>query len=809
MIDYKNATPTIKQYIALKAQYQECLLFYRLGDFYELFFDDAIEASKVLNIVLTKKGTSVPMCGVPFHSSESYLSKLVKLGYKVAICEQLETAEEAKRRGYKELVKRDVVRIITPGTVLEDSLLEANENNYLACVVCVNSAYAIAWMELSTGLFYFHATNLDNLESDLMRINPKELLISDQLALTEDILKILKKHKFLLTRHSNSFFSVNKACSVLCDVYEIKTLKGLGNFLEEEISACGSLLEYVKITQKNNLPKLEYPKAYVRQNFMFIDGAALQNLELFCTQSGEKKGSLLSVIDYTITSSGSRLLRRYLSSPMICSHTINQRLDVVEIFVNNQELNKSIRKILHYVSDLERILTRVKLSKCSPRDIYNLQRTLCAANELSKLVEKIDNNLFKRFVHELSGYEDLLKLMTEALIENSVNNVKDGGFINPNYNSRLLELVYIENNSNELIKKLCDKYRKITGINTLKILHNNVIGYYVEVSPTYNIKDELFIHKQSLVSGIRYITNELKELEYKITMAHDEAVNLEIQIFSEICIQVVEKSHVISSIAYVIAELDLLSSFSELAIQNNYVRPIIDDSYEFNIRKGRHPVVEVNSHFIANDINLKREGRMCLITGPNMAGKSTFLRQNALIAILSHMGSFVPADYAHIGIIDKIFSRVGASDNIALGYSTFMVEMAETASIVNQATDKSLVILDEIGRGTGVYDGLSIAWAVTEHIHDINKSRAIFATHYHELSKLNCYLQNLQCFCMRVEEWEGKVIFFHEIVSGSTNRSYGIHIAKLAGFPKSILNRAEYLMQKLTKNKDLILEDVL
>ncbi|QXK92097.1 DNA mismatch repair protein MutS [Neoehrlichia mikurensis] len=809
MIDYQNVTPAIKQYIALKAQYQECLLFYRLGDFYELFFDDAIEASKVLNIVLTKKGSTIPMCGVPFHSSESYLNKLVKLGYKVAICEQLETAEEAKKRGYKELVKRDVVRIITPGTLLEDSLLEANESNYLACIAFVNNTYAIAWMELSTGLFYFHATNLNDLESDLMRINPKELLISDKLSYTGNILNILRKHKFLLTRHSDSFFSVNKAYSILCDVYKIKTLKGLGDFTEAEISVCGSLLEYVRITQKNNLPKLEYPKAYARQDFMFIDGAALQSLELFCTQSGEKKGSLISVIDYTITSSGSRLLRRYLSSPMICSYTINQKLDVVEIFVNDRDLSKHVRKILQYVSDLERILTRIKILKCSPKDLYCLKRTLDAANEMSELVKQIDNNLFKRFSHELHGYEDLLKLMTESLIENNVNNVKDGGFINPNYNSRLLELIYIESNSNELIKKLCNKYRQMTGINTLKILYNNVIGYYVEVSPTYSIKNEFFIHRQTLVSGIRYVTDELKELEYKITTAHDEAVDLEIKMFNEICVQVAEKSHIISSIAYVMAELDVLSSFAELAVQNNYVRPIIDDSYEFDIKKGRHPVIEMNGNFIANDVNLMREERMCLITGPNMAGKSTFLRQNALIAILSHMGSFVPAEYAHIGIIDKIFSRVGASDNISLGYSTFMVEMIETASIVNQATDKSLVILDEIGRGTGVYDGLSIAWAVIEHIHNINNSRAIVATHYHELSQLSYYLKSLKCFCMKIEEWEGKVVFLHEIVPGFTNRSYGIHIAKLAGFPASILNRAEHFMQKLTKDKELILEDIL
>ena len=793
----------MQQYIMLKNQYKEYLLFYRLGDFYELFFDDAVEASKILNIVLTKKG-HVPMCGVPFHSSESYLNKLVKLGYKIAICEQMETSEEARKRGYKALVKRDVVRIVTPGTILEDSLLEAKENNYLACIVNINNSYAISWLELSTGLFYYHTTDLNKLDSDLFRINPKEVLISDKLVELDSIYSTLKKYKFSITQYSNSFFDVSRAYNTLCNVYGISTLKGFGDLKNEEISVCGSLLEYVKATQKGNLPKLEFPKAYMQCDFMFIDAAALRNLELFCTQSGDLEGSLISAIDYTITASGGRLLKRCLSAPLACSDAINRRLDAVEFFVNNQVLHRDIRQILKGVADIERILTRIKVAKCSPKDLYALKLTLDKTCELLELLRKFDFSIVSDFCARLGKYDDLCKTLSDMLIQNSVSNVKDGGFINPDYDKQLSELIYIQNYSNNLIQELRDKYRSITNIQSLKILYNNILGYYVEVSSNYLINDKDFIHRQSLANSVRYTTNELKELESKIISARDAAVSLEIKIFGQLCTRIIEDAEKIAVTANAIAEIDMLTSFAELAVQYSYTKPIIDGSYEFNIRQGRHPVVERNGKFVANDINLSSTQRVHLITGPNMAGKSTFLRQNALIGILAHIGSFVPAEYAHIGVIDKIFSRVGASDNIASGYSTFMVEMIETAAIINQATDKSFVILDEIGRGTGTYDGLSIAWSVIEQIHNVNKSRAIFATHYHELSKLDEYLKHIKCFCMKVEEWNGKVVFLHEIIPGSTNKSYGIHVAKLAGFPQSVLDRAEDLMNKLKANEDLL-----
>lgn len=818
----------MEQYLNLKAQYKDHLLFYRLGDFYELFFDDAIKAAKLLNIVLTKRGNSngqeIPMCGVPAHSSESYLHKLIDLGFKVAICDQLETADEAKKRGYKSIVKRDVVRIVTPGTIIEDSLLEDKSNNYLASIVEQNDEYAISWLELSTGKFFHTLTSLKALDSDLLRISPRELLISEKFIEDEKIRSILKNYKISITQHAQSFFEYSKSHRTLCEFYKIRELGSIGNFSKVEIMACGALLEYVRVTQRGSIPRLEFPKTYKQQNFMLIDASARRNLELFSTQFGEKKGSLISVIDHTVTASGGRLLKQMLASPLACSKAINLRLSTAQFFVNNHDSRRKIREILSNIPDIERSLSRLILGRGSPKDMNLLKIGLGKTLELSEFLCKIESgengSLPQQYVIQtgiqpasragmtvksdeselstihksLGNHKDLFELLNSAIIDNNLSSVKEGGFIHSKYNSELSELSYILNNSNKLITKLRESYRDLTGIAALKILHNNILGYYVEVSANHKITSDIFIHRQSLANSMRYTTNELKELENKILTARDAAIGLEMKIFSELCSEVAKESEKIALAANALAKLDIRTAFAELAVQNNYVKPIIDDSKEFNICSGRHPVVEVNDKFIANSINL---AGIHLITGPNMAGKSTFLRQNALIAILAHMGSFVPAESAHIGVIDKIFSRVGATDNITAGYSTFMVEMIETATIVNQATDRSLVILDEIGRGTGVYDGLSIAQAVIEHIHNVNKCRAIFATHYHELTKVSKYLKNVKCFCVKIREWNGEVIFLHEVIEGIADESYGIHVAKLAGFPDSVLNRAREVFEEL------------
>ncbi|MCV3769461.1 MAG: DNA mismatch repair protein MutS [Wolbachia pipientis] len=787
-------TPVMEQYLNLKAQYNDYLLFYRLGDFYELFFDDAVKTAKLLNIVLTKRGNScgqdIPMCGVPVHNSESYLCKLVALGFKVAVCDQLETADEAKRRGYKSIVKRDVVRIITPGTVIEDSLLEDKSNNYLASIVEQNEEYAIGWLELSTGKFFHIKTNLKSLDNDLLRVSPKELLISEKLIENEKVRLILKNYKTSITQHAQSFFEYNKSYRVLCEFYKIKKLEVIGNFSKVEVMACGALLEYVRVTQKGFVPRLELPKSYKQESFMFIDSSARRNLELFLTQSSERKGSLISVIDYTVTASGGRLLKQMLASPLVCSKAINLRLSTVEFFVSHYGLCKEVREILSSIPDIERLLSRLVLGRGSPRDINLLKVGLGKTLELSKFLCKIESGKNElRAIHK-----ELFDLLDEAVLNNDLNSVKEGRFINPQYNQELSELSYVLDNSNKLIAKLRKFYCDLTGIAALKILYNNILGYYVEVSTNYKLTSSLFIHRQSLANSMRYTTNELKELENKILTARDAMINLEMKIFDELCSKIAKRSEKIALSANALAKLDVRVSLAELAVQNNYVKPIIDDSKEFNIYGGRHPVVEIHGKFIANSINLVG---IHLITGPNMAGKSTFLRQNALIAILAHMGSFVPADSAHIGVIDKVFSRVGATDNLAFGYSTFMVEMLETAAIVNQATDRSLVILDEIGRGTGICDGLSIAQAVVEHIHNVNKCRAIFATHYHELTKVGKNLKNIKCFCVKVREWNGKVIFLHEVVEGIADESYGIYVAKLAGFPDSVLERASVIFEEL------------
>nr|CAH7713511.1 unnamed protein product [Callosobruchus chinensis] len=792
----------MEQYLNLKAQYKDHLLFYRLGDFYELFFDDAIKAAKLLNIVLTKRGNSngqeIPMCGVPAHSSESYLHKLIDLGFKVAICDQLETADEAKKRGYKSIVKRDVVRVVTPGTIIEDSLLEDKSNNYLASIVEQNDEYAISWLELSTGKFFHTLTSLKALDSDLLRISPRELLISEKFIEDEKIRSILKNYKISITQHAQSFFEYSKSHRTLCEFYKIRELGSIGNFSKVEIIACGALLEYVRVTQRGSIPRLEFPKTYKQQNFMLIDASARRNLELFTTQFGEKKGSLISVIDHTVTASGGRLLKQMLASPLACSKAINLRLSTAQFFVNNHEPRRKIREILSNIPDIERSLSRLILGRGSPKDMnllkIGLGKTLELSEFLSNLVISSDESELSTIHKSLGNHKDLFELLNSAILDNNLSSVKEGGFIHSKYNSELSELSYILNNSNKLITKLRESYRDLTGIAALKILHNNILGYYVEVSANHKITSDIFIHRQSLANSMRYTTNELKELENKILTARDAAIGLEMKIFSELCSEVAKESEKIALAANALAKLDIRTAFAELAVQNNYVKPIIDDSKEFNICSGRHPVVEVNDKFIANSINL---AGIHLITGPNMAGKSTFLRQNALIAVLAHMGSFVPAESAHIGVIDKIFSRVGATDNITAGYSTFMVEMIETATIVNQATDRSLVILDEIGRGTGVYDGLSIAQAVIEHIHNVNKCRAIFATHYHELTKVGEYLENVKCFCMKIKEWKGEVIFLHEVIEGIADESYGIHVAKLAGFPDSVLNRAREVFEEL------------
>lgn len=813
ILDNSAATPMMQQFMAIKRNYQDCLLFYRMGDFYELFFDDAVTASKELNIALTKRGKhddqAIPMCGVPHHSYEPYLHKLIKAGYKVAICEQLEDPAEAKKRGYKAVVKRDVVRIITPGTLLEENLLDSKQSNFLGSLAITGKQMALAWLDISTGEFATCLTNLNSLVSDITRLELKELLISDKLLQEVEISGTLNEYRKLLTPQVNNIFDSLRAENKFKSFFGVMSLDSFGDYSRAEISAIGSLLEYVDLTQKGSMPRLAPPKQIVASNFMVIDSSTRKNLELNYTLSGSKKGSLLSVIDKTITSAGARLLGNFLATPLACVESINARYDMVQFFLDNQNIKDDLRVVFARVPDIQRSLSRICIGKGGPRDLVAIKNGLQESLFISEILEfsgvfDIAQGI-RDYAAGLGGHDQLLQKLNDALQEEVGSFARDGNFVAAGYSPRLDQLRELRDNGRNKITELRDGYRAETSINTLKITHNNVLGYFVEVTPSNSDKvtDEKFIHRQTLASAVRYTTDELRSLENDILSAKEQSLSLEIEIFNELIKDVMGAADSVAFTASCLAGLDVMSSFAELASAKGYIRPHIDNSSGFKITGGRHPVVEdiMEEEFIANDCDLTDQNKLWLLTGPNMAGKSTFLRQNAIIVIMAQMGSYVPAGSADIGLVDKVFSRVGASDDLANGRSTFMVEMIETATILNHATEKSLVILDEIGRGTATYDGLSIAWSVVEHLHNVNRCRALFATHYHELTSLASKLNNLSCYTMKVKEWDGMVIFMHEVIKGAADRSYGIHVAKLAGMPKAVTARAEEVLNILQQSE--------
>lgn len=808
-------TPMMQQYLATKAQYSDCLLFYRMGDFYELFFQDAVDAAEILDIALTKRGTHngepIAMCGVPERAYEQYLHKLIESGRRVAICEQMEKPEEAKKRGYKAVVRREVVRIITPGTIIEESLLDARNANYLASLVKIGGDLALAWIDISTGEFSASMTSVNALASDLSRLAPKEILLADKLFIDSELSNILREHRAALTPHAANIFDFIRTENRLKTFFGLAQLDGLGEFTKAEIAACGSLIEYVELTQKGSLPRLETPTRFQTNHFMAIDAATRRNLEISVTLAGSKKGSLLSVIDLTITGCGARLLNNYISAPLTNAEAISNRHDMVQFFLENYAVRANLREILKRIPDIERALSRVCMGKAGPRDLASIRNGLAESLILSEILEYSGIELPSGIISYLSGlgsHDVLVAKLREALREEvSVSLARDGGYIADGYHSKLDEMRALRDNGQSKIVDLREKYRAETGVNALKITHNNVLGFFVEVTPLHSgkITDEKFIHRQTLANAVRYTTLELRQLESDILNARENALRLEMMLFEELVEDIKKSAETIYLAAQSIAGIDAMSALAEVAAERRYIRPYVDDSQNFSIKGGRHPVVEAglgetDGKFIKNDADISASQKLWLLTGPNMAGKSTFLRQNALIAILAQIGSFVPADYAHIGIVDKVFSRVGASDDLARGRSTFMVEMVETASILNNSTNKSLVILDEIGRGTATHDGLSIAWAVVEYLHNICRCRALFATHYHELTSLKEQLPSLACHTMKVKEWQGKVIFMHEVIKGAADRSYGIHVAELAGLPAAVTKRARKILEVLQES---------
>jgi DNA mismatch repair protein MutS len=812
-----KTTPMMTQYLEIKAAHEGALLFYRMGDFYEMFFDDAVAAAEALDIALTKRGkhdgNDIPMCGVPYHAAEGYFLTLIRKGFRVAVCEQMESPAEAKKRGHKSVVHREVVRLVTPGTLTEDSLLEARRHNYLAAFAEVRDAQALAWVDISTGAFHVMPLPLVRLGPELARLSPSELVVSET---KEDELRgFVSDFDIALTGLARSAFDSTSAEKRICDLFSIATLDAFGSFSRAEVSAMGALINYLEITQKGKLPLLRPPQKENEARTVQIDAATRRNLELTHGLNGGRAGSLLALMDRTQTAAGARLLERRISSPSRVSRTICQRLDAVSYAFDNSRLRQGVRDTLRKTPDLDRALSRLALDRGGPRDLSAIRNGLSEAEGLAQQLVGDLPGLMQDAAQGLVGHDDLIALLDDALIAEPPLMARDGGFIAQGYDAELDESRKLRDEGRSVIAAMQVQFAEDTGISSLKIKHNNVLGYFIETTATHAEKmlsaplSEKFIHRQTTANQVRFTTVELSEMETKILNAGNHALEIEKRLYERLKDAILLRAAEIGVTSTGIAEVDLAFALAELAAVESWVRPKVDDSRAFNIEGGRHPVVEralaqqSGDPFIANhcDLSAQDGANIWLLTGPNMAGKSTFLRQNALIALMAQMGSFVPATGAHIGIVSQLFSRVGASDDLARGRSTFMVEMVETAAILNQADDRALVILDEIGRGTATYDGLSIAWATLEHLHDVNKSRALFATHYHEMTGLSAKLDGVDNATVAVKEWEGEVIFLHEVRKGAADRSYGVQVAQLAGLPDSVIARARVVLEALEKGE--------
>ncbi|MFN7008907.1 MAG: DNA mismatch repair protein MutS [Allorhizobium sp.] len=820
-----SATPMMEQYIEIKANNPGSLLFYRMGDFYELFFEDAVDASRALGITLTKRGQhlgqDIPMCGVPVHAADDYLQKLISLGFRVAVCEQVEDPAEAKKRGSKSVVKRDVVRLVTPGTLTEEKLLSPSESNYLMALARIRGGatpqLAIAWIDISTGIFRLAETDEARLLADILRIEPRELIVPDTLFFDPELKPAFDVLGRVVVPQPAVLFDSATAEGRIARYFGVKTLDGFGTFSRAEIAAAAAAVAYVEKTQISERPPLGLPERQSAASTLFIDPATRANLELVKTLSGDRNGSLLKAIDRTVTGGGARLLAERLMSPLTDPEAIARRQDSVAFMLSEPSLSDRLRDGLKRAPDMPRALSRLALDRGGPRDLGAILQGIVTAGEVAGLLGRATlPDELARAVEDLKALPaDLASLLGSMLAEDLPLLKRDGGFLKEGAVPELDEVRALRDQSRRVIAGLQLQYAEETGIKSLKIKHNNVLGYFIEVTAGNSgtmtegeAAKARFIHRQTMASAMRFTTTELADLETRIANAAGQALAIELEAFERMTAAVVAAAEPIKAAARALAVIDVAAGLAALAEEQGYCRPLVDDSNMFSIVAGRHPVVEQAlrrqsaSPFIANDCDLSpsesgSDGAIWLLTGPNMGGKSTFLRQNALIAILAQMGSFVPAGSAHIGVVDRLFSRVGASDDLARGRSTFMVEMVETAAILNQATERSLVILDEIGRGTATFDGLSIAWAAVEHLHEVNRCRSLFATHFHELTVLSEKLARLSNVTMRVKEWDNDVIFLHEVGPGAADRSYGIQVARLAGLPASVVARAREVLTRL------------
>lgn len=816
MIDKTNMaskmTPMMQQYLQTKKEYPDCILFYRLGDFYEMFFDDAITASKELEITLTGKNCGLeeraPMCGVPYHAVDSYLNRLVSKGYKVAICEQMEDPKLAKG-----IVKRDVIRIVTPGTNLDMQALDETKNNYIMSIVYIADRFGLSVADVTTGEYM--VTEIESsgkMMDELTKFMPSEIICNEAFYMSGMNLDDLKNRLGITIYSLDAWYFDDALCrKTLMEHFQVKSLQGLG--LEDYdcgMIAAGALLKYLEETQKNSLSHLSRLTTYTTGNYMVLDSSTRRNLELVETlREKQKRGSLLWVLDKTKTAMGARTLRKYVEQPLIDKASIKKRQDAIEELKNNAICREEIREYLGPVYDLERLVGKITYQSANPRDLIAFQSSLSMLPPIKCILEDMQSELLKEIYGEMDTLEELCTLVKEALMEDPPLAMKEGGIIREGYNEEVDRLRRAKSDGKGWLAELEAKEREKTGIKNLRIRYNKVFGYYLEVTNSFkNLVPDYYVRKQTLANAERYIIPELKELEDTILGAEDRLCALEYELYCEVRNKIAGEILRIQTTAKAIAKLDVIASLALVAERNNYVRPKINEKGVIDIKDGRHPVVEKmipNDMFICNDTYLDdKKNRISIITGPNMAGKSTYMRQTALIVLMAQIGSFVPASSANIGLVDRIFTRVGASDDLASGQSTFMVEMNEVANILRNATSKSLLILDEIGRGTSTFDGLSIAWAVVEHISNskLLGAKTLFATHYHELTELEGKIDNVNNYCIAVKEKGDDIVFLRKIVKGGADKSYGIQVAKLAGVPDSVINRAKEIVEELV-NADI------
>lgn len=802
----ENLTPLMKQYYQIKREHPDSIVLFRVGDFYETFEDDAKIASKVLGIVLTKRSNGsagdVPLAGFPYHALDSYLPKLVRAGYRVAICEQMENPKFAKG-----IVKREVIEVVTPGAALSDKLLDHKKNNYICGIFIENGIAGIGFGDISTGDFYCYEIQSDMLSDQIENIKPSEIVCHKK---DRDLIqKTLEKigHSARISKVDEWIWDYNFAYEILTKRFQVANLKGFGiDDLKRGIVACGALLSYLKETQKNAVEQWTTIIRYNPTEFMYLDAATKKNLELiFTIREGTAEGALFSIIDKTETPMGARLLKNWVFSPLLKVEQIQRRQNCVETFYKNPNARKKIKEILSHIGDLERLISRVCAGKTNPREMQNLKLSLMQIPLLKKELENLSNRDIQKLAEKLDALDYLVQKIDSALVENPPSNITEGGFIKEGFMPELDELRNLSTNAKEWIAEFQRKERERTGINSLKVNFNKVFGYYIEVSHTHKNKiPENYQRKQTLTNAERFITPELKEYEDKILQAEEKIIELEQALFNQLKYEIAAETKKIQQNAKIIATVDCFVSLAECAEEYHYCKPEINDGFEIEIIKGRHPVVErilkPGETFQPNDIYLSNDkNQIIILTGPNMAGKSVFLRQIGLIVLLAQIGSFVPAEKAKIGIVDRIFTRVGASDNISAGESTFLVEMQETANILTNATPRSLILLDEIGRGTSTFDGISIAWAIVEYLHEnpLKCAKTIFATHYHELTELASLFPKIANFKMDILEIGENIVFLHKVVPGFTDHSFGIHVAKMAGLPEIIIKRANEILMSL------------